>query len=260
MHSSAQFAIVIFLVSALMVACSESGSGTGSGDVLTGTGGSTARMTISGDYLYAISGSDVQLFDISKPSTPLPFTRVAVQWDIQTLFPYGDYLLVGSATGLHILDNTDPASPQYVGDFQHARAIDPVVAQDDIAYVTLKRDTSQPDPGIDNQLNVVDISDVTAPQLLEVVPMQGPAGLSVLDDRLYVCDGAAGIKVFDLTNPVLPTVSTTVPGVDCRDLIAYEQQLLAIDDLGLSQYDVSADEPRLISTIDTQPVVYIVGN
>ncbi len=81
-------------------ACESSGSSrSGEGAVVTGTGGSTARMTISGDYLYAISGSRVQLFDISTPASPLPYTQVEVEWDIQTLFPHEEHLLVGAASG-----------------------------------------------------------------------------------------------------------------------------------------------------------------
>lgn len=247
------------LLSALIVACGEgAGGGDGGNSLLTGTGGSTAKMTLAGDYLYAISGSSVQLFDVSTPSSPAPWSKVDIDWDIQTLFPYGDYLLVGAADGVHILDNTDPAAPQYVGDFQHATARDPVVAQDGVAYVTLRRDLTQPGPGIANQMNVLDISDVTQPALLETVPMQAPSGLSIRGNRLYVCDGEAGLKVFDLTDPVKPEVVHVIPGLDCSDVIATDELLYVIDDLGLSQYDLSTDVPVLLSTVDTEPVIYVV--
>lgn len=101
---------------------------------------------------------------------------------------------MGAADGIHILDNTDPASPENVGDFQHATAIDPVVAQNGIAYVTLKRDLTQPGPGIANQMNIVDISDVTQPVLLDTLSMQGPAGLTVQGDRLHRTECLAMIK------------------------------------------------------------------
>jgi len=166
----------VFVCVFLLVSCDEGGSGSSSNaDGVTGIGGSTARMTISGDYLYAISGDRVQLLTISNPGSPAPWTQVQIDWDIQTLFPYEDYLLVGAADGMHILDNTDPGSPRHVGDFQHARTIDPVVAQNDIAYVTLREDPSSPFNEIVNQMNVIDISDMTQPTLLDTIPMQGPA-------------------------------------------------------------------------------------
>lgn len=244
----------------LLSSCDTDGTASSSdGGVVTGTGGSTARMTISGDYLYAISGSRVQLFDISSPESPAPYAQVQVEWDIQTLFPYGDYLLVGAASGVHILDNTDPTSPRYLSDFTHARALDPVVAQEGYAYVTLRRDDSVPGADIENQMNVLDISDITQPRLIETIAMQGPAGLSVDGEQLYVCDGVAGLKSFSLADPSSPAYLQAVPGVDCSDVIARDQQLFVIDDLGLSQYSTISGEPLLLSTIDTEPVVYVVG-
>lgn len=252
--------LALLLSALLLAACdSDSSSSDSDGAVVTGTGGSTARMTISGDYLYAISGSRVQLFDISVPASPVPYTQVQVDWDIQTLFPYEDYLLVGAASGVHILDNTAPASPRYVGDFTHGRALDPVVAQDDFAYVTLKRDPGIAGVDIANQMNVLDISDVTQPRLLDTISMQSPSGLSVNGEKLYVCDGVAGLKTFSLANPASPAFEQAVPGVDCVDVIARDQQLFVIDDLGLSQYSTSTGVPILLSTIDTEPVVYVVG-
>lgn len=251
--------ISLSLVCLLLAGCDGDGVSSGSGDVLTGTGGSTARMTISGDYLYAIAGSNVQLFDISAPESPAPWTKVQIDWDIQTLFPYGDYLLVGAADGIHILDNTDPAAPAYVGDFQHAQAIDPVVAQDDIAYVTLRRDTSNPGPGIANQMNIIDISDVTQPVLLDTLSMQSPEGLSVQGDRLHVCDGVAGLKSFDITDPVKPVVAGVIPEVNCRDVIASGELLYVIEDDGLTQYDISGETPQLKSHIERKPVLYVVN-
>ncbi len=254
-------ALLPALLSSLVLGACESSDSSGNvdGAVVTGTGGSTARMTISGDYLYAISGSRVQLFDIASPGTPLPYTQVEVDWDIQTLFPYDQYLLVGAASGVHILDNSDPASPRYVGDFTHARALDPVVARDGYAYVTLRRDASIAGTDIVDQMNVLDISDITQPRLLETISMQGPAGLSVDGEQLYVCDGAAGLKTFSLADPASPQFTQSIPGLDCFDVIAQGQTLFVIDDLGLSQYSTASGVPILISTIDTEPVVYVVG-
>jgi hypothetical protein len=160
---------------------------------------------------------------------------------------------------MHILDNTDPASPTHVGDFQHARAVDPVVAQNDVAYVTLRVDTTQPANGITNQMNVVDIADVTQPVLLNTVPMQGPEGLSVSGDRLYVCDGIAGLKVFDVSSPTQPVVENAIAGLQCSDVIASGNILFVISDDGLAQYDLTTGTPLPMSTIDTEPVVYVVG-
>jgi len=238
--------VTALLISMTLAACNEGGSSNGTSDLVTGRGGSTARMTISGDYLYAIANQDVQLFDISQPEAPNPWVRVPVAWDIETLFPYGDYLLIGAESGLHIMDNSDPASPRYVGDFQHARARDPVVAENDIAYVTLKAANSFDNT---NELNVINISDVENPQLLAQIPMQGPSGLSIENNQLYVCDDVAGIKIFDTSDPNAVVVTDSIRNVNCNDIIATNELLYVITEDKLMQYDNSVSPPVLISEI-----------
>jgi len=253
----------------IVTACGEgssdsSGASGGSGPTgSTGIAGSTARMVIVDDFLYAIAENQIQLFTISTPSAPAPWVKVTVAWDIQTLFPYKaivdpampdnsrDYLLVGAADGIHILDNSDPASPYPVGDLTHARTIDPVVANAGYAYVTLKND---PQSGIQvqDQMNVVDLSDVLNPQLIKVIDMQSPEGLATIDNRLFVCDGRAGIKQFNLDNPADPQIVDTIVGVDCNDVIVTESILYAITDNSLQQYDYSMSPPALLSIIETE--------
>ncbi|MFK7995145.1 MAG: LVIVD repeat-containing protein [Granulosicoccus sp.] len=253
----------LFIVASVMLSgCSDNASSDASSTDrpgLTGTAGSTARMIIDGDYLYAISGSSVQLFDISTPAAPVPWTQVNIDWDIQTLFAYEDYLLVGAADGIHILDNTDRASPQYVGDFQHAVTRDPVVAQDNVAYATLRRDDTQPGNDIVNQLNVIDISDVEDPVLVQVQNLNSPSGLAVRGERLYVCDGSEGLKIFDISDKLAPSVSEILFNIECNDVIATDDTLHVIGPRDYSQYNTSlTPTPQLMSTIRREPVIYLV--
>lgn len=234
------------LLAVLLGACGD-GSSSGDSGSNTGTGGSTARMTISDDYLYAIAGSRVQVFDISQPQAPNPWARVNVAWDIETLFPYGDYLLIGAATGMHIMDNRDRANPTYIAEFSHARARDPVVAHEGYAYVTLRTDPTWFDTA--DQLDVVDIRDIYNPRLVRTIAMQGPSGLSVGNNDLYVCDDIAGLKIFDLTDRENPTVIDTLRDVNCNDVIADRGILYIITDNALLQYDYTQTPPVLLSRV-----------
>lgn len=247
------------LAAAFVQGCGEGGDGGVGGDgLVSGTGGSTARMTIVDDRLYAIAGDSVQLFDLTEPASPNPWTRVTLDWNIQTLFPHGDYLLVGAANGVHLLDNRDRAAPVKVGEFTHALASDPVVARGDRAWVTLRRDPTRPPPQVDPRLDVLDIADVTAPTLLETVPMRAPAGLAVAGERLFVCDGADGLKTFDLADGDLPRLIDTLPDVRCHDLIARADLLYVVSEHGLTQYDLTTGRPLELSVIERAPVVYVV--
>ncbi len=246
-------ATTLSLGALLLSACegsSSSGSDGGSGPIGTGIGGSTARMIIVDDFLYAIAGDKIQLFNIENPDAPNPWVRVSLDWDIQTLFAYKQYLLVGAADGVRIMDNSDPASPSLITNFTHARAIDPVVAANDYAYVTLKSD---PDGfgTIQDQLNVINIADIANPQLVKEEPMQSPEGLATIDNRLFVCDGRAGLKQFNLDEPWNPQLADVIPDVDCNDVIAFNGRLYVITDTTLEQYDYSVSPPALLSIIQT---------
>ncbi|PID60480.1 MAG: hypothetical protein CSB44_10360 [Gammaproteobacteria bacterium] len=250
---------------ALLSSCGDSSSDStgagGSGGLGNGTGvgGSTARMTIAGDYLYALAESDLQLFDITTPFAPNPWSRVNIARDVETIFPYEDYLLMGASSGMYIYDNTDKANPRELGSLLHAVAEDPVVASRNHAYVTLRSDS-----GGANQLDVIDISDPTNPTLVKSLGMQYPRGLSASSDgdSLYVCDDVAGLKTFDISDPTNPAPRDTLD-VNCRDVIAHEQKLYAITGTELVQYDLTTSPPRHLSTMrptrgQVQPVVVVL--
>ena len=249
--SKTNYTLSTLLCVLLLASCGEGSDGGSSDGSRTGVGGSTARMTIVDDYLYAIAGNNIQLFDISEPATPNPWNKVAIDWEIQTIFPYGDYLLIGAADGVHILDNADPASPQYIADFTHATAIDPVVASDGFAYVTLKSDFTRPNGFVPDQMNVIDITNITDPQLVLNTPMQAPEGLTIAGDKLFVCDGIAGLKVFDISDRANPAFSTSIAEVDCNDVIAQNGILYVITDTSFQQYDYSVSPPALLSEVSS---------
>lgn len=238
----------------LVVSCEGSGSSS-SGDGVsvsqTGRGGSTARMTIQNNYLYAIAGSNVQLFDITTPSAPSPWVPVWVAWDIETLFPYQDYLLIGAESGMHIMDNTDPAAPFYLAEFTHAQARDPVVANNGYAYVTLRSDGNR--FSVANQMDVINLSDMSNPTLFKTLPMQSPSGLSVDQNSLYVCDGIAGIKIFDVTDPANPVFSESIRDINCNDIVVQNGVIYVITDDTLLQYDSTVSPPVLLSQLVAQP-------
>lgn len=242
--------LIIPFVWISLISCTESGSGESSGGSQTGRGGSTARMTIQGDYLYAIAGTNVQLLDITSPSAPSPWVTVPVAWDIETLFPYGDYLLIGAESGMHIMDNTNPAEPFYLAEFTHARARDPVVANNGYAYVTLKSDADG-FSGV-NQMDVINLANISNPTLVKTLPMQSPSGLAVAQNNLYVCDGIAGLKIFDVTDPASPTFSESIRDLDCNDVIVQDGLMYVITDGALLQYDSTVSPPVLLSQVTAQ--------
>ncbi len=160
-----------------------------------GIAGSMARFAIAKDHLYALDQWQMQVFSI-ETTIPQQINKVGVNAAIETLFPSGDYLFIGSQTGMIIYDNTDPTAPYHYSTFEHAAACDPVFVSGNTAFVTLREGNACVNAV--NQLDVIDVSNMRFPSLIESYPMHNPHGLSVVNDILYLCDGSAGLKVFNV--------------------------------------------------------------
>ena len=203
-----------------------------------GQGGSLARFTLSKDYLYVINQLELIAYDISNPGKPVETQTTNVDWGIETLFPYKDYLFIGGNDGMYIYDNTSPEMPQYISKFEHANACDPVFVKDDVAYVTLRNGTWC--QTFTNQLDVIDVKDVRNPTLIASFDMDHPHGLSVVDNNLYLCEGRYGLKVFetDDLNTINKNQIEHVKDIDAKDVIALSKDhLLVVGDDGLIQFN-----------------------
>lgn len=219
----------------------------------TGIGGSMARFTIAAGHLYTVNEADLRVFDLSQPTAPSLVNTIGLGWGIETIFPYEDKLFIGSNSGMFIFDNSQPASPTELSRFAHVTACDPVFVKDNFAYVTLRNGTAC--QGFENQLDLIDISDLSNPQLEKSFGMDNPHGLSIRDNDLYLCEGDFGLKVFDISDPV----NLDDHQIDHRkDLHAYDviaipgasKVIMVIGEDGFYQYDASKpDDLQLLSKI-----------
>ncbi|MDX1476654.1 MAG: hypothetical protein R3301_03075 [Saprospiraceae bacterium] len=211
-----------------------------------GIGGSMARFTIAKDHLYTLDDWKMRVFDISQ-ADPVPGATIDVGWGIETLFPYGDFLFIGSNSGMFIYDNADPAQPVFLSLFQHARACDPVFVSDDVAYVTLRDGTIC--EGFVNQLDIIDVSDLANPSLIRSYGMEHPHGLSVVGETLYLCEGQHGLKVFSVEDlqRVDEQLLDHIKNIDAFDVIVLPpgDLVMMIGQDGLYQYDAT-DRANLV--------------
>ncbi len=210
---------------------------TGTGSV--GTGGSMARFTIYDDYLYAINNSSLKLFNISDLTDPTFEKDIYISWRIETIFPYEQKLFIGGQQGMYVYSIQNPALPEFISEFRHASACDPVVVSGDLAYVTLR--SGNLCGAAESQLNVIDISNLESPVLIKEYTMQEPYGLGIDDSILFVCDGDAGLKIYNAFDPLAIDSNQikVYPDVQAFDVIPLGNVLLMIGVDGLYQYDYS---------------------
>ncbi|MBK9254903.1 MAG: hypothetical protein IPM42_05395 [Saprospiraceae bacterium] len=224
------------------------------GSPVVGQGGSMARFTITHSHLYAIGNSEMYAMPIQSNGDVSEPVKTQLPWGIETLFPYQNYLFVGANNGMHIMDLKIPSAPVHVSTFTHARACDPVVVQNDIAFVTL-RSGSRCD-GFLNQLEVLDVKDILNPKLLHTFPMENPHGLAVEGNYLYLCEGEFGLKVFDISDlsKIGQKKVEHKTGFHAWDAIAVKNKaLLVIGNDGFRQYDYKKPtDLKLLSRIDVK--------
>lgn len=220
------------LSSGSQISASESG--------ISNAAGSLSRFMIYNNYLYTIANSwTVTPFDIASPMNPVKLEDVYGFWNIETLRIMKDVLMVGATNGVFFYSLDNPAAPVYVSQFTHVEGCDPVVSDGKYAYSTIRSGNGC--GAIQDQLNVIDITDLTNPLLVHTEIMQSPYGLDVdpTNKLLFVCEGSNGLKIFDNTNPVSPVYKGKIE-VNATDVIALGNELLVIGSQGFYQFSYNA--------------------
>ena len=188
--------------------------------------------------MYSVDQEDVKVFSLENVES---IYTEKTDYVLETLFPVQDKLFIGTTTGMLIYDLSDPEKPNFISVFEHAVSCDPVVVEGDYAYVTLRTGTRC--GGWLNQLDILDVSDLANPFLLNTRSMTNPHGLGIDNTTLFICDGTAGLKVYDVDhdNNSETTLIFEYPDIVATDVIPLKQQklLILVSEEGIFQYDYS---------------------
>jgi hypothetical protein len=217
-----------------------------------GVGGSMARFGIKGNVLYILEKNNLNVFDITTKSSPVKVTEVYPGWQVETMFLTEKTMFLGTTTGMVTFDITNPLSPKSKTFFTHARSCDPVIVDDTLAYITLRTGTTC--GGVQNSLSVVNVKNLSSPTLISTYAMTNPFGLGKDGDLLFICDGSAGLKVYDASNPrtITSHLIYTYSNIRAYDVIPIGNVLILVGDDGLYQYDYSnVQSIKLLSSILT---------
>ncbi|MDN3688803.1 LVIVD repeat-containing protein [Cyclobacterium jeungdonense] len=207
-----------------------------------GQGGSMARFTLLGGHLYTVDDYDLRVFSVEEPTDPQYLKNINLGWGIETIFPFKGKLFIGSMTGMHIYDASNPSDPQKMAVYEHVTSCDPVVVNDDYAFVTL-RSAALCRMGAD-ELHVLDIKDLYNPQLIKSYPMDNPHGLGLSGDYLYLAEGEYGLKSFNVAD-VLEISNNRLEHLKdftAIDIIPGPKSLIVIGPDGVCQFDYSNPE------------------
>lgn len=240
--------ITLFISCFVIYSCTKDAASNAAAAASTGKGGSLAKLTIVGNYLYSVDNHFLYTYDISNPVNPVKTSVSAINFDIETIYPFNNRLFIGTRTGLYIYSIDTPSIPSKIAEARHARSCDPVVANDSVAFVTLKGN-SFCGPATSG-LYVHNIKNIFQPVLIKTVAINSPEGLGLQGDVLYICCNDGGLKVFNVSNPSNPVEKTTIKGENFKDVIPYNDLLICYVTNGITLYDISLPEaPVLIQHI-----------
>jgi hypothetical protein len=226
----------------------SAGASQSSSNSPAGMGGSMARFTIVNNYMYAVDHHTLRSISVSNAADPVMAGSINAGWDIETIYPFKNKLFVGSMGGMFIFDITNPVNPVSQSTFVHARSCDPVIADDNYAFVTLRAGTTC--GPTTNELQIINVQNVLSPSLVKTYPMTGPQGLSKDNNLLFICDGTAGLKAYDASDVTNLQLVNTISGIETYDVIAYNNRAIVVAKDGLYQYDYTdINNIRLLSKI-----------
>jgi len=230
------------------------GNNAPTGSQSTGINGSMSRFTIYSNYLYAVIGGQMEIFDLQSDTLQRVFADgLPYLSEVETIFSYKDKMFLGMPSGMAIYSVENQVQPSYCSIILHAYGCDPVVVDNDLAYITVRSGNFCGQTI--NELFVVDVADVYNPKQIVSYSMTNPKGLGIDNNMLFLCDD--GLKVFKLTTPqtLIANQIAHEKGMDGFDVIPFGNVLMMIADNGLYQYDYSD-----INNIKQLSVIPIVKN
>lgn len=268
------FKVLPFLLGLVLSGCGESSSSSGSSGSDsqagggTGQSGSLAAMQVLDGNLHILTNHNIKSFSLSSPLHPELIGSTSA-FEAETLFNYqNEYLFVGTSTGVLIYQQPDAEEDKstsgdylnYVNQFAHIRAYDPVIAFSGQAYFTTRDGVEGNLSNFTDYVGLLNIEDMDNPYLLaEYHDLIEPVGLAQRDGILYICDKVDGLSLFT-TKPSSEASNnnnldyTLVPRsindfVACTDIIATDDQLILTSPEGVAQIRIEYDLVSQLSLI-----------
>ncbi|NCD12739.1 MAG: hypothetical protein EOL93_09310 [Epsilonproteobacteria bacterium] len=218
----------------------------------TGSGGAITRFRILDNTLYSVNENKLGIFNITDVENPVFRTHFYPGWGIETLFIFDEKAFFGKQTGMSIFSLANRYAPEYIGEFQHATGCDPVIVKDTLAYLTLRGGNACGNEV--NELQIITISEPSAPKLLASYPMSEPYGLGIFEKTLFVCDGEAGLKIFSIDDPMHLDEHQLAhfEHIHAYDVIPLGELVIMIGEEGLYQFTFTY--PETIELLSILPI------
>lgn len=236
--------LCVALVGAALISCEKESPATADkankSQISNGIGGSMAQFTIIDNYLYTVDYKTLNVFHIADAENPVLLEKIDLGIGIETIFPQNEQLFIGTQNGVKVYDVSNPRSPEPVCEFEHVTSCDPVVANENYAFATLRGGTAC--GGNLNELDIIDLSDLNNPSLVNTEGLINPYGLGLsatAENIVYVCDGYGGLKAYDISDVNNITLKMEMESIEALDVISTDESLIVLSRGGVHQFDAT---------------------
>lgn len=208
-------------------------------------------LKVIGDFIYAVTDSELVTIDNSNVEKPKEIDRQLLEGKAENLYAAENVLFIGTETDMFIFSIASNGIPFLESETAHIQwgqesnigVCDPVVAHNDIAYVTLSSlqpDNSDPCGGwiSVNELRVYDVENLQAPELLETRALSAPQGLAADGDLLFVTNLNSDTNVFEIDHEGGLQLINTIEG-GAHNVYASDGKVMIINSKEIKQYDYS---------------------
>jgi hypothetical protein len=192
------------------------------------------------------AGSTVQVQGEVQTFTPLPLSQISIPGYANNVAVANGYAYIAAgASGLQVVNVSNPASPVIVAARDTAGNANDVRIAGDFAYVA---------DGT-NGLVVVGIATPTSPVIVGSVSTGGEAmDVWISGSHAYIANGSAGLAIVNVTNPASPiVVSTIATGGIARGVAFKDNVAVVVSDSTntLRTYNVTnPSAPTLLGTVN----------
>lgn len=224
--------------------------------------GAPRQMAAQGNFVYSADEWGLSIYDLTQPGSIKTIGRVELQQEgdqTLALSVVGDYAYVAdSASGLKIVDVSDPADPKLVQVLKDGNTVGSIFGMGDLLYLGYYGEglavAKNPNPG-------------SLPSVLEKYKTKGSVEeITAANDILIVSEGSGGLEILDASDPadlkLVQSVST--PGFAWASVLSGDHIYVADSAAGLLIYEKlpagqPVDEPSNNGKPNAYPSLTVSG-
>jgi len=203
--------------------------------------GTINRIGTYYNHVYIVGKDKLHIFS-SEGENMTKHSPVSIEDASETVYIDKNRLYIGSESAVTIYLLNNLSSPSKASKIDHLTSCDPVLADGDIAYSTLRSQSNEGCDGTENVLIVIDVTKSKNASEVKTLELESPYGMTLVNNVLIVGEGTNGLSFFNVKDRKSPEFK-----VRNKDIVAYDVMVHPVDNeiiivtnrLGIKEYRIN---------------------